>query len=69
MIEVKTTNGAARTPFYLTRNEYEVSEASGDAWRLYRVHLFAQRPSSFTLTPPITQALHVRADAWRASSQ
>jgi len=69
LIEVKTTNGSARTPFYLTRNEHEVSEARGDVWRLYRVHLFAQRPSIYTLSPPLAQALHLRAEAWRASFQ
>jgi len=69
LIEVKTTNGGARTPFCLTRNEHEVSEARSDVWRLYRVHLFAQRPSIYTLSPPLAQALHLRAEAWRASFQ
>jgi len=69
LIEVKTTNGGARTPFFLTRNEHEVSEARSDVWRLYRVHLFAQRPSVYTLTPPLAQAVHLRAEAWRASFQ
>lgn len=69
LIEVKTTNGGARTPFYLTRNEHEVSEARSDVWRLYRVHLFAQRPAIYTLSPPLAQALHLRAEAWRASFQ
>jgi len=67
LIEVKTTNGSARTPFYLTRNEHEVSEARSDVWRLYRVHLFAQRPSIYTLSPPLAQALHLRVESWRAS--
>ncbi len=67
LIEVKTTNGGARTPFFLTRNEHEVAEAKSDVWRLYRVHLFAQRPSIYTLTPPLAQAVHLRAEAWRAS--
>lgn len=69
LIEVKTTNGGARTPFFLTRNEHEVSEGRSDVWRLYRVHLFAQRPSIYTLTPPLAQAVHLRAEAWRASFQ
>lgn len=69
LIEVKMTNGGARTPFYLTRNEHEVSEARKDVWRLYRVHLFAQRPSIYTLSPPLAQAVHLRAEAWRASFQ
>src|SRR5262249_22570237 len=44
LVEVKTTNGAARTPFFLTRNEYEVANAYAESWQLYRVHLFAQTP-------------------------
>lgn len=67
LIEVKTTNGGARTPFFLTRNEHEVSEARSDVWRLYRVHLFAQRPSIYTIEPPLARALHLQAEAWRAS--
>ncbi len=67
LIEVKTTNGGARTPFFLTRNEHDVSEARSDVWRLYRVHLFAQRPSIYTIEPPLARALHLRAEAWRAS--
>lgn len=67
LIEVKTTNGAARTPFFLSRTEHEVSEQRVDAWRLYRVHLFAQSPRIFTIDPPLAQAVHLRAEAWRAS--
>ncbi len=67
LIEVKTTNGAAKTPFFLSRTEHEVSEQRVDAWRLYRVHLFAQSPRIFTIDPPLAQAVHLRAEAWRAS--
>ncbi|MBN8607015.1 MAG: DUF3883 domain-containing protein [Caulobacterales bacterium] len=69
LIEVKTTNGGARTPFFLTRNEHDMSQACADQWRLYRVHLFAQKPSVFTLTPPLAQVVHLRAETWRASFQ
>lgn len=67
LIEVKTTNGAASTPFFLSRTEHEVSEQKADTWRLYRVHLFAQTPRIFTINPPLAQSLHLRAEAWRAS--
>jgi hypothetical protein len=67
LIEVKTTNGAARTPFYLTRNERDVSDAYPDSWRLYRVHLFSQTPRIFTIKPPFDAILHLRPEAWRAS--
>lgn len=67
LIEVKTTNGAARTPFFLTRNEHETAKARADSWQLYRVHLFAQTPRIFTLTPPLEKFVHLRTEAWRAS--
>ena len=67
LIEVKTTNGGAKTPFYLTRNEREVSNGRPDAWHLYRVHLFAQTPQVFTLRPPLENALYLNPQSWRAS--
>jgi hypothetical protein len=67
LIEVKTTSGGPRTPFFLTRTEREVSEERPDAWRLYRVHLFSRSPRIFTLTPPLEAALRLRPETWRAS--
>jgi len=67
LIEVKTTNGAARTPFFLTRTEHDAAAARPQAWRIYRVHLFAQSPRIFTIAPPLTETLHLRAESWRAS--
>jgi hypothetical protein len=67
LIEVKTTNGAARTPFFLTRNECETAAARADTWQLYRVHLFAQTPRIFTIKPPLEAVLKLRPEAWRAS--
>jgi Domain of unknown function (DUF3883) len=67
LIEVKTTNGAAKTPFFLTRNEREVSNKRPDVWHLYRVHLFAQAPQIFTLRPPLENALYLSPESWRAS--
>lgn len=67
LIEVKTTNGSARTPFFLTRNEREVAEARADVWRLYRVHLFAQKPRVFSVAPPLEEVLSLRTETWRAA--
>jgi hypothetical protein len=49
LIEVKTTTGGARTPFFLTRTERDVSEEQPEAWRLYRVHEFNRTPRIFTI--------------------
>jgi hypothetical protein len=67
MIEVKTTNGAARTPFFLSENERQRASASAESWRLYRVHSFAQKPRIFKIIPPLNEMLHLRPDTWRAS--
>lgn len=67
LIEVKTTNGAAKTPFFLSRNEREVSDARRDTWHLYRVHLFSQKPQIFTVRPPLEDTLRLNPESWRAS--
>ncbi len=67
LIEVKTTNGSARTPFFLSRNEREVAAEHPLDWRIYRVHLFAQSPRVFTIAPPLEGAVNLRPETWRAS--
>jgi Domain of unknown function (DUF3883) len=67
LIEVKTTNGSARTPFYLTRNEREVAMERPLDWRIYRVHLFAQGARVFTIAPPLENAINLSPETWRAS--
>jgi hypothetical protein len=67
LIEVKTTNGSSRTPFFLTRNERELAEERPTDWRIYRVHLFAQDPKIFTIAPPLEDAVNLSPETWRAS--
>ena len=67
LIEVKTTNGSARTPFFLSRNEREVADERPEDWRIYRVHLFAKGPRVFTVAPPLEESVHLRPETWRAS--
>ena len=67
LIEVKTTNGSARTPFYLSRNERGLSEERPTEWRIYRVHLFARDPHVFTIAPPLEKSVNLRPETWRAS--
>ncbi|MBT1159653.1 DUF3883 domain-containing protein [Aminobacter anthyllidis] len=66
LIEVKTTDGAAQTPFFLTRNEMDVAKERARDWHLYRVHLFAQRPRP--TTPRDDPALGSRDVACSTSS-
>jgi hypothetical protein len=67
LLEVKTTNGAARTPFFLTRNEHEMAAERPADWRIYRVHLFALQPRIFVIAPPLEKAVNLRPETWRAS--
>jgi hypothetical protein len=69
LIEVKTTNGAARTPFFLTRNECEMARERPEDWKIYRVHLFAREPRIFTIAPPLEGSVLLTAISWRASFQ
>lgn len=67
LIEMKTTNGAAVTPFFITRNELAVASDRIDYWHLYRVHHFAQQPRIFTVRPPLENVLRLDPETWRAS--
>ena len=67
LIEVKTTNGSARTPFFLTRNERAMATERPAEWRIYRVHLFATRPRVFTIMPPLQNSVRITPETWRAS--
>jgi len=67
LIEVKTTNGAARTPFFISRNERALAIERPSDWRIYRVHLFAKEARIFTIEPPLEGAVKLATETWRAS--
>lgn len=67
LLEVKTTNGSALTPFFLSSNECAVAAELPEKWRLYRVHLFAKGPRVFSLSPPLADAVKLTPEVWRAS--
>jgi hypothetical protein len=67
LIEVKTTNGSARTPFYVSRNELDLAAERPAEFCIYRVHLFAKEPRVFTIVPPLENAVNLRPETWRAS--
>ena len=66
LIEVKTTNGSARTPFFLSRNECGLAAERPADWRIYRVHLFARSPRIFTVAPPLDKTVRLTPETWRA---
>jgi len=67
LLEVKTTNGSARTPFFLTQNECALARERPEDWRIYRVHLFAKDSRIFTIAPPLEEAVRLRPEVFRAS--
>jgi len=67
LLEVKTTNGSARTPFFLTRTERDLAAERPEDWRIYRVHLFAKEPRIFAIAPPLERVVNLRPEIWRAS--
>lgn len=55
LIEVKTTNYGAYTPFHITRWEVDVSRQYRDSYSLYRVHGFARDPRIYVLDGAIDE--------------
>lgn len=66
LLEVKTTCGGARTPFYISRNELELSEERPNEFRLVRVHEFANDPKIFELMPPLASHVALEPINYRA---
>lgn len=57
LIEVKTTNGWNRTPFWISQNECTTAEERSEHWHIVRLWDFARKPQAFTLRPPLDQHL------------
>ena len=66
-LEVKTTVGHKRTPFYLTRNERDFAEEASDRFRIFRLYDWARAPKAFLIQPPLERALMLEPTAYRAS--
>jgi len=67
LIEVKTINGPAKTPFFLSENERAFSDERPDAFRLLRLYNFVEKPSAFELRPPLLERLALSPSSYRAS--
>jgi hypothetical protein len=65
-IEVKTTRGGQYNPFFVTRNEAEVSREQGNKYRLYRLFSFAIDPRLFIVPGPLDTALILEPYTYRA---
>ena len=66
LIEVKTTRSGILTPFYLTRNEVEVSKSDPERFSLYRVHCFGMRTRVYWLDGSLESTCDLAAMSFRA---
>lgn len=66
LIEVKTTTFGQLTPFYVTRNEVARSEVDSEAYHLYRVFDFRNRPRVFAVPGAIPATCDLQAVTYLA---
>ena len=66
-LEVKTTNGSVMTPFYITKNELQVSEKRPDVFRLFRLYDFRKQVRAFRLASPLENHVSLTPTIFRAS--
>jgi hypothetical protein len=67
LIEVKTTCGTQRTPFFLTSSERSLAEERPKEFRIFRLYEFGEAPRLFKLKPPLQNAVILEPASYRAS--
>lgn len=67
LLEVKTTIGHERTPFYLTRNEREVANEKPEKFRIFRLHDWGTQLGAFIIKPPLESSLILEPTIYMAS--
>lgn len=65
-IEVKTTNYARYTPFYVTSNELDTSRRLGERYQWYRLFNFSLDPRFFVFAGDVEQHYHLEAAVYQA---
>lgn len=66
-LEVKTTVGHKRTPFYLSRVERDFAEEAGNSFRIFRLYGWGTEPKAFLIKPPLSSRLILEPSVYRAS--
>lgn len=66
-LEVKTTVGHQRTPFYLSRVERDFAEEAGHRFRIFRLYEWGRQPKAFLIEPPLEHALILEPSVYRAA--
>lgn len=67
LIEVKTTKYAGETPFFVSRNELEVSRVEKERYHLYRCFGFRKKPRLFTLQGALPETCVLDPVTYQAS--
>jgi hypothetical protein len=65
-IEVKTTVGGNRTPFFISRNEYDFSKHQSDSYSLIRLFDFRKGVRGFEMKGDIDQYVKLKTESFRA---
>jgi hypothetical protein len=65
-IEVKTTVGGNRTPFFVSRNEHRHAIKFADQFRLVRVFDFRKSPRAFELAGQLENYVRLSTETYRA---
>lgn len=66
-IEVKTTSYVAETPFFISPNEVDFSDAHADQFHLYRLFAFRDKPQMFTLPGAVAANCLLETASYRAT--
>jgi hypothetical protein len=66
LIEVKTTRRAEMTPFFVSRNELEVSKSRESEYHLYRLYRFDREPKLFILKGSLSATCRLDPQTYRA---
>jgi hypothetical protein len=69
LIEVKTTKYGRETPFFVSRNEVDVSESRAENYHLYRLFSFRAAPQMFTLPGALSRTCRLSAASFLATVQ
>ncbi len=65
-IEVKTTRGGIGTPFFISKNEVEVSIEKGASYKVHRLFNYPKAPSIYVVDGPLDKALVLTPTSFRA---
>lgn len=66
LIEVKTTRFGALTPFFVSRNEVNVSVERHEEYQLYRLYSFTEQPKLFVLGGSLSTTCELEAASFSA---